>query len=146
VPVYTLRVPSARSVERTFAFMADLRNFEQWDPGVRWARLARGSGPGPGTVYDVAVGRVLWDIVFQYHTLEHDPPRRVVARADRFLLTSLDIIAVENADEGSEVVYTAGLEFRGPLRPLSPLLGSMFERIVNRAGDGLRATLSTLEP
>jgi len=146
VPVFTQRVPSAWSVERTFAFMADLRNFERWDPGVRWVRLASGSGPGPGAVYDVAVGRVLADIVFQYHTLEFDPPRRLVVRADKLLLTSIDIIAVENADPGSEVVYTAGLEFRGILRPLSGLLTSSFERIVDRAADGLRAALGGREP
>ncbi|MEZ4503995.1 MAG: SRPBCC family protein [Dehalococcoidia bacterium] len=142
MPVFTLRVPSAWPVDSTFAFMADLRNFERWDPGVRWVQLARGTGAGPDTAYHVAVGRFLRDIVFQYETIEYTPPRRVVVRADWLFLTSLDIIAVENAEEGSEVVYTAGLEFRGILRPLGGLLNSPFERIVNRAGDGLRAALA----
>ena len=142
MPVFTQRVPSAWPVDRTFEFIADLRNFERWDPGVRWVRLARGSGPGPGSAFDVAAGRVLRDIVFRYETLEFDPPRRVVVRADRFLLTSLDIITVENAHDGCEVVYTAGLEFRGVLRPLGVLLNSPFERVVDRAGEGLRAVLA----
>ena len=146
MPLYTTRVHSRWPAARTFAFMADLRNFEQWDPGVRSARLLAGGEPGVGAAYEVTVGGVFRDIVLRYETIAYDAPRRVVVRADNSVLTSRDEITVEVSQTGSEVIYAAGLDLRGPLRVLNPLLGLVFKRIVNRAADGLRVALARDEP
>ena len=41
---YVNTIRSARSQTDAFYFMADLRNFEQWDPGVRQVTPASASG------------------------------------------------------------------------------------------------------
>ena len=145
MPQFTVRVPSIRPVGRTFAYMADLRNFERWDPGVRAAWLVVGESPGLDAAFDVTVGGVLRDVVLRYETLEYEAPHRVVVRARNSVLTSVDEIAVEEAPAGSVVAYQAGLEFHGPLRVLNPLLAPVFKRIVDRAAAGLRDTLAREE-
>ncbi|MDH3227231.1 MAG: SRPBCC family protein [Thermoleophilia bacterium] len=42
--IATIRSPS--SAERAFDYMADLRNFEEWDPGVRSSTLVAGTSQG----------------------------------------------------------------------------------------------------
>ena len=52
---YKTTVRSPMSAHEAFAFMADLRNFAVWDPGVVKVTQVQGDGPGPDTVFDVVV-------------------------------------------------------------------------------------------
>ena len=126
--------------------MADLRNFRHWDPGVKAAEQITGSGSGSDASFDVTVGGVLRDIVLRYETIAYDPPSRVVVRASNGVLSSLDEIDVRSAPDGSEIVYKAALDFHGVWRPLNPLLGLVFKRIVERAANGLREVVTRTEP
>ncbi|MDA0353858.1 MAG: SRPBCC family protein [Chloroflexi bacterium] len=146
MPQYTTTVQSVWPVERAFVYMADLRNFERWDPGVKAARQASGNGPGPDSTFDVTVGGVLRDIVLRYEMLEYQPPHRVVVRARNRALESLDAIDVRPTEAGSEIVYSAALDFRGVYRPLNPLLALVFKRIVERAARGLQEVVAQSEP
>ena len=104
--------------------MADLRNFERWNPGVKAALKASGNGSGSHSTFDVTVGGVLRNVVLRYYTIEYQPPHRVVVRARNRVLESLDDIEVQATEAGSEIVYSAALDFRGVSRPLNPLLAS----------------------
>jgi hypothetical protein len=139
---YTVSVESSKSVEEAFAYMADLRNFANWDPGVLTVTQVAGDGAGLGSSFDVAVKSVGGGTVLRYETLEYDEPGNLLVEARNSKFTSIDRITVVAKDEGSIVTYAAELLLNGCLSPLNPLLGLVFNRIGDRAAAGLRRVLA----
>ena len=140
---YVVHVRTPMSPAEAFAYMADLRNFADWDPGVRSAELAAGDGAGPDAEYLLAVKGVVGTIDMRYKTLEYTPDERVIVRADTSMFVSLDEIVIVATEEGCEVTYDAQLDLRGPLRLFDPALGLAFKGIGDRATKGLRRVLGT---
>jgi len=122
--------------------MADVRNFERWDPGVHSVTQVDGDGPGLGAAYDVEVRTGPVPMVLRYEVVERDAPHRLLLVATTQLLRSVDEIRVEPAETGAVVTYDARLDLRGPLALADPLLGLAFGLIGNRAAAGLRRTLA----
>jgi hypothetical protein len=139
---YTVSVESSKSVEEAFAYMADLRNFANWDPGVLTVTQVAGDGAGLGSSFNVAVKSVGGGTVLRYETLEYDEPGNLLVEARNSKFTSIDRITVVAKDEGSIVTYAAELLLNGCLSPLNPLLGLVFNRIGDRAAAGLRRVLA----
>ena len=137
---YVVRIRTPLSPGVAFAFMADLTNFERWDPGVVRSRQVSGVRPGHDAAYDVTVKGMRRPL--RYVTNEYDAPTRVVVQARSRLLTSVDAIEVEPAGDGSVVTYDARLALNGPLRVADPLVGRSFARIAERAAEGLIQALS----
>jgi hypothetical protein len=138
---YVAHIRSARTVEHAFAYLADLTNFQEWDPGVITARQVIGEGPGAGAAFDVAVKGIPRPLTLRYHLVAFEAPNQVVARAESKLLTSLDTITVQADGDGSIVTYEAELTLNGPLGVADPLLGIAFGRIGDRAAEGLGRAL-----
>jgi len=139
---FKTRVRSPLPVGEAFAYMADLANFAQWDPGVRRAEQVTGDGPGPGAEFDVEVQGIGRPLTLCYRLTTYQPPDEVVAEATTSLLRSLDRISVEPAEGGGSVVtYDAELTLQGVLRMADPLLAIAFDRIGKRAERGLIAAL-----
>jgi hypothetical protein len=139
---YKVSVESSKSVEEAFAYMADLRNFANWDPGVLTVTQVAGDGGGPESSFDVAVKSVGGGTVLRYETVEYDEPGNLLVEARNSKFTSIDRITVVAKDEGSIVTYSAELLLNGCLSPLNPLLGLVFNRIGDRAAAGLRRVLA----
>jgi carbon monoxide dehydrogenase subunit G len=135
----TIRTP--RTPEDAFAFMADLRNFESWDPGVRRAIQVDGDGGGPDATFDVVVDAPGKGLTLRYVTTEYDLPRHVTVRAESKMFTSLDRIDVVPDGDGSLVTYDAELVLNGPLGGLDIVLRPFFDRIGGRADRGLQEAL-----
>lgn len=142
---YRTLVPTAWRPEDAFAYMADVRNFPLWDPGVRRVAAVRGDGPGLGAVYEVEVRVGAAPLVLRYEVIEWEPPRRLAWLASTRTLRSVDEVRVDPASdppsEDAVVTYDARLELRGVLRLADPLLGLAFRRIGDRAAAGLRRVL-----
>jgi hypothetical protein len=138
---YLTTIETPRSAPDAFAFMADVRNFADWDPGVRRAALVLGDGPGPGAAYDLDVRAGPGTMTLRYEVVEWDPPRRLVLRAETRTIRSIDEIRVVAAGSGARVVYDADLTLLGAARVANPLLGVAFRRIGDRAARGLRVAL-----
>ncbi len=130
---YRTSVHTAWSPETAFDFMADLRNFAIWDPGVGSVRLVKGARPGLGTAFDVDVHAGPRTITLRYQTTEFRRPHRLVVVATTPTLVSLDEITVEREPGGATVTYDAELSLRGVLRLADPLLAVAFRRIGDRA-------------
>lgn len=139
---YKVSVESSKSVEEAFAYMADLRNFANWDPGVLTVTQVAGDGAGPESSFDVAVKSVGGGTVLRYETVECDEPGNLLVEARNSKFTSIDRITVVAKGEGSIVTYSAELLLNGCLSPLNPLLGLVFNRIGDRAAVGLRRVLA----
>jgi carbon monoxide dehydrogenase subunit G len=138
---YVATVRTDRSAEEVFAYMADLRNFAEWDPGVERAEQVAGDGPGPAAEFDVAVSAPRGPLTLRYRTVEYEPPTSVVVKAQTKLLTSLDTITVRPDGKGALVTYDAVLNLNGIARLGDPLLALSFKRIAERAAAGLVAQL-----
>jgi carbon monoxide dehydrogenase subunit G len=137
--VTTVRTP--RPPAEAFAYMSDLRNFEEWDPGVRSAVLVRGEGPGPDAEYDVTVDAPGGGLTLRYRAIEFDAPRTVTVKASSRLLTSLDRIDVTPDGDGALVRYDAALTLNGPLKVFDVFLKGAFRKIGDRANQGLLRAL-----
>jgi len=133
--VTTVRTP--RSPTEAFAYMADLCNFAEWDPGVRDAVQAVGEGPGPDAEYDVTVDAPGGGLTLRYRARAYDPPRSITVEAKSRMFTSLDRIDVTPDGDGSLVRYDAELLFNGPLRVFDLFLKPAFGKIGDRANQGL---------
>jgi len=130
------------SAQEAFDYMADMRNFADWDPGVRRVEQVEGSGAEPDAVYDVTVGGLRGDLVLRYRTVDYVSPREVllVARSER--LTSIDRITVDPRDGSCDVTYDAELILNGWMKIAEPALRLMFRRIGDRAAAGMRRVLA----
>ncbi len=139
MPHYNITVRSPMSQEAAFDYMADLTNFEEWDPGVSSSKLKDGEMPGKGTSYTLKASGA--ELV--YETLEYERPTRTVVEAKSSLLRSYDIIEVTpGPDGGSNITYDATLELNGPLGLFNPVLGLYVKGIFEKAGRGLEKALN----
>ena len=138
---YVTTVRSAKTPREAFAYMADLRNFAEWDPGVKAVRQVEGSGGGPDAVFDVTVVAPGPDLTLRYVTEEHDAPHNLLVVARSSVFTSIDRITVEPDGTGSVVTYDADLRLNGVLRIGDLGLRLVFGQIGNRAAAGLRRVL-----
>lgn len=138
---YSTTIRTDRSADDAFAFMSNLRNFQDWDPGVKEATQVVGDGGGPEAEFDVVVDAPGKGMTLRYVTTEYQAPKRVVVRAESSLLTSLDRIDVAADGTGSRVTYDAELTLNGPLRVLDIALKPLFDRIARRADQGLQHAL-----
>ncbi len=134
---YVVHVRTPKPPAEAFTYMADLRNFARWDPGVTEVQQVEGEGGGPDTSFDVSVKGPVGDLTLRYDTTFHEAPEKVVALAKSSMLTSLDTITVVADGDGSVVTYDAQLDLNGPLRLADPLLRLAFGRIGDRAAAGL---------
>ena len=138
---YVTKVRTAKTPQEAFAYMADLRNFAEWDPGVKAVKQVEGSGGGPDSVFDVTVASPGRDLTLRYVTKEYDAPRDLLVVARSFVFTSIDRITVEPDGTGSVVTYDADLRLNGVLSVGDLGLRLMFGRIGDRAAAGLRRVL-----
>ncbi len=134
---YVCTINSPLSVEEAFDYMADLRNFAAWDPGVSSATIRDDAEPGLDTAYNVTANGAK----LVYRTIEFDRPKRVVAEAVTSRLRSYDIIEVTERDGGSAVLYDATLELKGVFKLGDPIMQLVFNRIGDAAAAGLESAL-----
>ena len=138
---YTTTIETDWTPREAFDFMADLRNFAVWDPGVSSVEQVSGDGGGAGSEFDVAISGTPVAMTLRYRTERYDRPRTATVRASNLLFTSVDTITVETSGDGSLVTYDADLKLNGPLGLFDLALKPVFQRIGGRANDGLVAAL-----
>lgn len=138
---YITTVRTQLTPEEAFEYMADLRNFAEWDPGVKKVEQVVGTGGGADTEFDVTVSGT----TMRYRTTVFNPTTELVAVAKTRLLSSTDRITVVReaaaGKSGTLVTYDADLQLNGVLRLADPLLRLAFGRIGDRAAAGLRRVL-----
>jgi carbon monoxide dehydrogenase subunit G len=134
---YRTSILTPLSADDAFAYMSDLRNFERWDPGVQGVTQVEGDGGGPGASFDVLVDAPRGGLTLRYTTTLFDPPRVAVVEARSKMFTSTDRIEVVEENGSTVVTYDAVLELNGALRVFDLALRPFFDRIGNRAGNGL---------
>src|SRR4051794_14127591 len=118
MPHFSTRIKTSRPPSDAFGYLADVRNFSEWDPGTSSSVQVRGDGPGPGAEYDLKSGGARLT-----YTVEHfDPPAVIRLRGRSKAVTSVDTITVRPDGDGSVVTYDADLKGNGLMRLAEPLL------------------------
>ena len=138
---YVTSVSTPLSPQAAFDYMADVRRFAEWDPGVTRAVRVVGDGHSVGSAYDLTV-KAGGTSVMRYVVKQLDAPRRIFLVAKTTFFVSEDEIRVEPAGQGAKVTYDATLRLNGPLALFDPLLRLAFNRIGDRAAAGLRRALT----
>lgn len=138
---YVARVRTSKSPAEVFAYLADLRNFAAWDPGVVDSVQVEGDGPSSTAVYDVTVDNGGRRSTLRYRVTEYDPPHRLKVVGKTGLLTSVDLIDVGRQGGETVAVYDARLKLPLLLRVADPLLARVFRKIGDKAAAGLEKAL-----
>lgn len=139
---YVTRVRTPWPTEKAFAYMADLRNFAEWDPGVNASVQVEGNSPSLGATYDVTVASIGRDLTLRYELTQYVDGERLTATAKSSTLTSVDTVEVAPEGDGSIVTYDAELTLNGILSVGDVFLRLAFGRIGDRAAAGMRTALA----
>jgi hypothetical protein len=128
-----------------FDYLANFTSVAEWDPGVTAATRLDDGPLAVGSRFRVVVKTGPRATPLVYKVRELEPGRRIRLVAESSTLRSDDVITVTPAGDGSAtVVYEADLQLRGVAVVASPLLGLVFDRIGDRAAEGLRRALEEL--
>jgi len=139
---YTTSVSTRLSPADAFAFMADVRRFAEWDPGVSKAVRVQGEG-ATGSAYELTLSPGA--TVMRYEVTACEAPRMLRMIARTRLLTSVDEVRVVPSGTGAVVTYDAVLTLNGLLGVMNPLLQLAFNRLGDRAARGLERALARPE-
>ena len=126
-----------------FAFLADFRNAEQWDPGTVSCALVEGD-TGVGSVYRNVSSFLGRRTEISYTTVEREEGRRVHFRGSNDMFTGNDRIAVSAAGAGSEVTYDADFEFKGLAQVAIPVVAAYLPLLASKTMKQLGSTLDAL--
>ncbi|HEU4975246.1 MAG TPA: SRPBCC family protein [Baekduia sp.] len=143
---YTASLETPRPPAATFAYLSDFSTTQEWDPGVVEAQRLGDDPVGHGTEFRVVADFLGRKAALTYRIVEFEPDRAVTLRGENATVVSLDRITFEPSDGGTRVTYDADLALKGPLRIADPLLGLAFDRVGDRALEGLRAALGSRDP
>lgn len=138
---FVARINTTMPVEDVFAYMADVRNFEEWDPGVVRSVQVEGDGPGVGAGYDVTVPSFGRELTLRYTMTEYSPPGRMKVIGRSPLLTSTDVIEVTRVGDQTQFVYDATLELKFPFSLGDAFLTKVFNGIGDKAAAGMEKAL-----
>lgn len=135
---YVATVPSTRSADDAFAYVADFRSVAEWDPSVQRAALTTDGAPiRVGAGFRVSVAMLGRTTSLDYEIVELVPGTRVVLRGESRTFVSTDTVTVVPRGTGSELTYDADLALKGVLRLADPVLGFAFGRLGQAAEAGL---------
>jgi carbon monoxide dehydrogenase subunit G len=126
------------SEDDAFSYMADARNFAEWDPGTGRVEQVRGHGAGADAAFDVTAKVGSRTTVLHYQVTDWKPSRRVVLEASNALMRLRDEIDIDRVDTDTLITYDARITLRGPLKLFDAMLERRFQAIGERAAAGLR--------
>ncbi|MFN3197223.1 MAG: SRPBCC family protein [Bradymonadia bacterium] len=136
---YRADIVSPQPIEQVFDLFARFERISEWDPGVTRARRLTAGEPGQGTEYEVVVSTLGVKTPLIYRVIAFDPPRRIVLEAQNKHIRSLDTVTCRaRSDGGTDLVYDALLELKGPRKIFEASMKVSFQVIGRKAEDGLR--------
>lgn len=138
---YRCRIRTANAVPEAFEYMSDVRNFQEWDPGVVSVEQIAGDGPGADAIYDVLTANGGRELLFRYRVTAFDSPVGFTIVGEKSPFTSTDIVGVEPDGDHTVVTYSAELTMPFPLSLADRWLQRRFDQIGDAAAEGLAAAL-----
>jgi carbon monoxide dehydrogenase subunit G len=143
MPSVTRTFSTTASPEAAYAFLADFRNAEEWDPGTQSCERTGGDG-GVGTTYRNVSSFLGREVELTYTTAELAPPTRVHLRGTNESFEGHDIFEIRSSGRGAEVTYRADMSFSGLARLASPAVSAYLPILARKTVDQLRSCLDRL--
>jgi carbon monoxide dehydrogenase subunit G len=133
-----------KPVEQVVAYLSDLANAEQWDPGTQTCRRVGRDGPVQvGTTWH-NVSKVLGRETELQYTLEVLEPGHITFVGRNDTATSTDDITVTAHPDGAEIVYEATIDLHGLAKLGAPVIKVEFERLGNKTVKGITSAVRAL--
>jgi len=126
-----------------FAYLADFRNAETWDPGTVTCSLVGGQ-VGPGATYRNVSEFLGRTTELTYATLAHEPSTRLHFQGTNDSFTGDDRLAFSPAGTGTEVEYHATFDLRGASALAVPVVAVYLPFLATKTIKQLKATLDAL--
>ena len=140
MPSVTRTFTTTASPEAAYAYLADFRNAEAWDPGTQTCERTGGDG-GVGTTYRNVSSFLGREVEITYTTAEVAPPTRVHLRGSNESFEGHDIFEIRASGRGAEVTYRADMSFSGLSRLASPVVAAYLPVLARKTVDQLRSCL-----
>lgn len=127
-----------RPLEEVFAFVAEFSTVAEWDPGVdESSRITEGE-LGIGTRFSVLANFRGRTVPLEYEMTNYDLDQIAVFEVTSPRFDAVDIIEFRAIDEHTtEVDYKAEFTLKGFMRLVEPFLGGTFDRLGQKAMDGM---------
>jgi carbon monoxide dehydrogenase subunit G len=126
-----------------YAYLADFRNAEEWDPGTRTCERLTGDG-GEGTTYRNVSSFLGREVELTYTAVALDPGRLVHLQGGRDGFEGHDRFELEASGTGTQVRYSADFTFSGIAALGSPLVGLWLPVLAAKTLPQLRRSLGRL--
>ncbi len=114
-----------RPVEQVWNYLTDFENTPSWDIGVLETRQTSEGPAGLGTTFQ-NIGPFLGrNAVREYRVTEYIPNKKVAVRLtnpDKFIQQAEVAYTFEPAENGTDLTFKGGIEFRGLFKLLQPIL------------------------
>lgn len=136
----TITVP--KPLDETFRYVADFTNSAEWDPGVDSASHSGGPDVGVGAKVDLVATFMGREVPMTYETKVYDEPGLVVLEGEGKTVSAVDTIRFTAAGAGTRIDYEAEFDVKGIIGFAEPLMKPLFEKLADKAMEGLEETLS----
>ncbi|HEY0644611.1 MAG TPA: SRPBCC family protein [Nocardioides sp.] len=140
MPSVTRTFTTTASPEAAHAYLADLRNAEEWDPGTQTCERTSGDG-GVGTTYRNVSSFLGREVEITYTTAELAPPSRVHLRGTNESFEGHDIFEIRASGRGAEITYRADMSFSGVSKLAAPAVAAYLPILARKTVDQLRTCL-----
>jgi hypothetical protein len=141
--VTRIGVPITRS--SAYAYLSHFDRAAEWDPGIEAGEMLTPEPVAVGSRFLLVARFLARRIQLEYEIIELVQDERIVLRAENDTVRSVDTITFEDDHHGSVVAYDARLDAKGIARFADPLLTIAFNRIGDRAADGMRRALAAVQ-
>ncbi|MBU1241352.1 SDR family NAD(P)-dependent oxidoreductase [Myxococcota bacterium] len=135
---------SPRPLAQVFSYLADLTNFELWDPGVHEVISLSPGPPVTGSRYMVMLAMGPRKVPVDYTLIKVDPAGTIVAKGSGANFTLLDHITLSGTSSGTTITWRLELTLASP--SLEPLMRPFMHFTGSRGISGLKRTLGAIRP
>ncbi|MET3960597.1 hypothetical protein ABIE44_000531 [Marmoricola sp. OAE513] len=126
-----------------FAYLADFRNAETWDPGTVSCALLSGD-VGVGATYRNTSEFLGREAVLTYTTLTHEPSQRLHFQGVNDSFVGDDRLTFAPEGPGTRVGYHATFELKGASALAVPVVAAYLPFLASKTIKQLQATLDRL--
>ena len=136
-----IRIQEQRTIpmtqEEAFAFVADFTHVVEWDPGITESAKVGDEPVGVGTEFAVVSNFAGRSLPLTYVVEAWDAPNRAILATSTSRFDGRDTITFRSVDGGTEIDYVAEFSFKGLMRLAEPFLKGTFNRLGQKAMDGV---------
>jgi len=132
---------TAQSAKLSFAYIVDYSLISEWDHTILKSEKVGSEPVKLGTQFELLYARTEHEIPISYEITEFTPPKKAVLTGTNENFTAIDIVSVEELEQGCRVDWLAKVEFLSLDAPLDPATVSKIKESMLETLSGLKTGL-----